>query len=182
MVDLSLQCKGLGDEKAAVVVYMANRPKFNFALETNAKHEVKKICSVVDGEISAVGNTCGNGWRKVFNVYAKLMFALPRDKFPFAKDYTSWQQYRDEELLREESNTALFFEAQELGNHEHADVTIVMGRTYAKSLDLPKSIAWLNEEFAIDTEHKLIVCPYFDYRKLSNIKILYLVKLIRAEM
>ncbi|MFQ3248701.1 MAG: hypothetical protein ACI9O6_000503 [Glaciecola sp.] len=178
MIDLSLQCKGLGNEKASVVVYMANRPKFDFALEHNERHEVAHICSVVDGEISAVGNACGNGWRKVFNVYAKLMYALPRAHFPFAEDYTTWQQYRDGELLRAHSNTALIFEAQALEKHDYAKAIIIMGRTYAKSLALPKSLKWENEAFAIDAKNKLIVCPYFDYRQLSNVKISYLQELI----
>jgi len=34
-------------------------------------------------------------WRKVFNVYAKLLYALDIELFGFAIHAPSWQQYRD---------------------------------------------------------------------------------------
>jgi hypothetical protein len=37
---------------------------------------------------------------------------------------------------------------------------------------------WLDDEFAIDKEHNLIVCPYFDYRQLSNNKIIRSIAII----
>ena len=52
---------------------------------------------------------------------------------------------------------------------------IICGKGYAKALinsgKLIVDLVWLDDEFAIDSENKLIVCPYFDYRQLSNIKI-----------
>lgn len=50
-----------------------------------------------------------------------------------------------------------------------------MGRTYARALvnsgrlDVP--LTWLDHEFAINAASRVIVCPYFDYRQLSNLKI-----------
>jgi hypothetical protein len=58
-------------------------------------------------------------------------------------------------------------------------VHIIMGKTYAKSLTLPHLLTWLDHEFAINIHNKLVVCPYFDYRQLSNIKLMRLVKLIK---
>lgn len=177
------ECVGLGDKNAAMRVYIANRPAFSFAMRS------QDISPLIAGEINAIGNACGNGWRKVFNVYAKLMFAIPRDIFPFEHSHATWQDFRDNELLRHDSNTALLFAAPDLLaltslGAESLDtrltsITIIMGRTYAKSLSLPSTLMWLTPEFAIDSEHKLIVCPYFDYRQLSNIKITYLVELIQ---
>jgi hypothetical protein len=58
-----------------------------------------------------------------------------------------------------------------------------MGRTYAKSLvqskQLTVPLTWLDGEFAINKKERVIVCPYFDYRQLSNIKIVRLATLIK---
>jgi hypothetical protein len=98
----------------------------------------------------------------------------------------SWQQYRDHALLQNLSNTNLLFCAPQLTHVKDKDkdknynvLHFVMGKTYAKSLNLPSSLKWLDNEFAIDTHNKLVVCPYFDYRQLSNIKIMRLVELIK---
>lgn len=158
----------LGDANARLRVYIANRPDFVFA------HHGREICSVIDGEIAAVGNACGNGWRKVFNVYAKLLFALP-DTFTFKTGFSTWQAMRDASLLQLNSNTLLSFSpptCEEPGLH------IVMGKTYAKGLAIADSLFWLNDDFAINQQKRVIVCPYFDYRQLSNIKIDTLVGLI----
>jgi len=54
-------------------------------------------------------------------------------------------------------------------------IHIICGRTYVKQLlasgELQANLVWLDDEFAIDEANRLIVCPYFDYRQLSNIKI-----------
>jgi len=59
-----------------------------------------------------------------------------------------------------------------------------MGRTYAKSLVnsqlLTAPLTWLDDEFAINKEARVIVCPYFDYRQLSNIKIVRLAQLMKS--
>lgn len=192
---------GLGDKFATFRVFIANRPNFQFALQSDDADILPH--PVVANEINAVGLACGNGWRKVFNVYAKLIYALPRELFSFQQPYSSWQQYRDEELLRSKSNTALMFTLPTFAKDHigkeiqvriasaaneplqfkrrmpKQTITIIMGRTYAKSMSLPSSLTWLNDEFAIDKKNRIIICPYFDYRQLSNIKICYLVDLIR---
>ncbi len=61
---------GLGDLCAQFNVYIANRP--NFSEYSN----LDIVSSLSSGEIHGIGQACGNGWRKVFNVYAKLVFAL----------------------------------------------------------------------------------------------------------
>jgi hypothetical protein len=40
------------------------------------------------------------------------------------------------------------------------------------------TLVWLDEEFAIDKVSNLVICPYLDYRQLSNIKITRLVELL----
>lgn len=167
---------GLGDQQARFQVFMGNRPDYEFAPCKDGFSALK------EGDIYSIGLACGNGWRKVFNVYAKLVYALPCSIAPIKMPYHSWQDYRDKELLQNNSNTALFFAAsnQDLQDSIAKDaITIIMGKTYAKTLFLPNTLNWINDKFGIDSKHKVIVCPYFDYRQLSNSGILFLVDIIK---
>ena len=168
---------GLGDPDAQFLVYMDKRPHFQeLAL-------VNQVQALSRGEIHAIGQACGNGWRKVFNLYAKLIFALGHKQFPVDPQSQAWQQYREHTLLQCGSNTALLFSAPSLRQEQSSGkLHLVMGRAYAKSLILPSSLTWLDNEFALAPAEGLIVCPYFDYRQLSNIKLMRLVTLIREIM
>jgi hypothetical protein len=161
---------GLGDAGAQVNVYMANKPPMaEYA-------DLQRVEPLQCGEIELINRACGNGWRKVFNVYAKLLFALN------TQQAASWQQYRDRQLLQAGSQTALLFSVPELTPAEKT-VHIIAGRTHAKTLleaGLPAQLHWLNNEFAIDQHNRLLVCPYFDYRQLNNEKLVYLAQLIKA--
>lgn len=163
---------GVGEKHAKIKVFIGNRPAVDWL------QPIPILLPLTPGDIASIGTTCGNGWRKVFNVYAKLLFAVDRKKLPFKQLHPSWQAYRDDELLQAKSGTLLLFSKPDFSVTE--SVTIIMGRTYAKTLPLPPTLQWLNEEFAIDNATKTIVCPYFDYRQLSNIKITYLVELIES--
>ncbi|KXO13179.1 hypothetical protein AKG98_3395 [Moritella sp. JT01] len=160
--------KGLGCSKFTFAVYLANTPNM---LEYQG---INSVSSLVTGEVNAIGQACGNGWRKVFNVYAKLLYALNPTDFDFAQRAPTWQMYRDKYLLQAGSETALLF-SPPLFDANAQTIHIICGRTYAKQLlassELKANLIWLDEEFAIDTAKRLIVCPYFDYRQLSNIKI-----------
>lgn len=159
---------GLGCANFNFAVYIANTPAM---LEYQ---NLSQVNSLTRGEIKAIGQACGNGWRKVFNVYAKLLYALPSKNFPFAKLSPTWQQYRDDYLLQKGSKTALLFSPPCLTGNNNT-LHIICGRTYAKQLlktgKLTAQLTWLDDEFAIDKHNKVIVCPYFDYRQLSNVKI-----------
>ncbi|TKB47496.1 DUF6942 family protein [Thalassotalea mangrovi] len=170
---------GLGHPNARFQVYIANRPEYQDIPEYKSVHPLN------DGDIAAIGKACGNGWRKVFNVYAKLVYALAGSSdssFYLANvttNYQNWQAYRDQQLLQANSQTSLLFSKPRFDNPRASTIRIVMGRTYAKTLAIP-NLVWLNEEFAISESQNLIVCPYFDYRQLSNIKIIYLCDLINT--
>ncbi|MFK3873679.1 MAG: hypothetical protein ACJAVX_001107 [Pseudoalteromonas rhizosphaerae] len=165
---------GFGDPTFKVAVYIANVPPM--PQYTN----LSTVTACADGQIASINQACGNGWRKVFNVYAKVLFALPSEHYHFAKLAPTWQHYRDEQLLQPNSQTALLFSPPVLNNNN--TLHIIAGRTYAKALlqqgHLKCQLQWLDEEFAIDKVNKLIVCPYFDYRQLSNIKIARLSQLV----
>ncbi len=167
---------GLGDNDAQFNVYIGNRPDFDFDFKVSDDN----VHPMSKGEIYACGQACGNGWRKVFNVYAKLVFACASERLG-SKEYHCWQDYRDQKLLQLKSGTSLMFTPPSFAvpaAPAPPAVHIIMGRTYANSLNLPHGLTWLDNEFAINHEHQIIVCPYFDYRQLSNIKIIRLVELI----
>ena len=165
---------GVGDTNFTVAVYIASVPPMP---EYSHLHDVSALR---DGQIHTINQACGNGWRKVFNVYAKVLFSLPSEHYQFAKLASTWQQYRDSQLLQSGSQTALLFSPPQLMSN--STLHIITGRTYAKALInkglLTAQLDWLDEEFAIDKTNKLIVCPYFDYRQLSNIKIARLSQLV----
>lgn len=166
---------GLGCSEFNFAVYIANQP--NMAEFQN----IDKIIALNKGEIYAIGQVCGNGWRKVFNVYAKLLYALEETTFPYKNLSHSWQEFRNDYLLQAKTKLALIFTPPQL-NFKQSTIHIICGRSYAKELLAQRLITtnliWLDHEFAIDRQQNLIVCPYFDYRQLSNIKIERLALLI----
>lgn len=202
-----IQHAGLGANPARVNVYIGNRPNYQDL------PVIDHLQALNQGDIEQINRVCGNGWRKVFNVYAKLMFAWrSRDtnlnaQLPGAK-CENWQAYRDRFLLQGASQTALLFTPPHMnrllprsdigqsliagengpdqGKAIHSSYHIIMGRTYAKSIlsdaDNVKglNLTWLDAEFAIDHKHRTVVCPYFDYRQLSNLKIIRLVELLMS--
>ncbi|MBE0361150.1 DUF6942 family protein [Pseudoalteromonas aliena] len=174
---MNTQLVGLGDTQFSVAVYITKAPPMPF-FET-----LKCLEPVQNEQIDTINQHCGNGWRKVFNVYAKVLFALPSEHYSFAKQASTWQQYRDEYLLQKNSKTALLFSAPDISKASNKNqLHIIAGRTHAKNLlqqgKLHAHFDWLDDEFAIDTSNNIIVCPYFDYRQLSNIKIARLSELV----
>jgi hypothetical protein len=172
---------GFGDNNFNFAVYIANKPNM---LEYQSLDEVTALAQ---GEINVINQACGNGWRKVFNVYAKLLYALDKESFDYSESASTWQNYRDTYLLQTQSKTALLFSVPQLmlGNKLSTEtVHIICGKGHAKALldkgKLVANLVWLGDEFAIDREKKLIVCPYFDYRQLSNIKIERLAGLLQS--
>jgi hypothetical protein len=164
---------GLGDRQFTFAVYIENKP---LMFEYDSLNELKAMQS---GEIEIIGRICGNGWRKVFNVYAKLLYALNVKDFNFSTLAPTWQDYRDRFLLQADSRTALIFNSPAAnffeGGLSSSVVHIICGRTYAKKLInneyITLQLTWLDDAFAIDLTQRVIVCPYFDYRQLSNAKI-----------
>ena len=176
MKTLPISAAGFGDTVACVRVYIANRPPMAEYADLTALQPLHS------GEIELINRACGNGWRKVFNVYAKLLFALDPKQFAYCRQADSWQQFRDSVLLQEGSNTALRFDMPDLPAGAKT-VHIIAGRTHAKALleqGLPVHLTWLTPEFAVDKANRLLVCPYFDYRQLNNEKIGILAGLIKA--
>ncbi len=163
---------GFGDANAPFRVYLAAPPPMP------AYQHLSRITPLQAGDIAQIYRECGNGWRKIFNVYAKLLFALPAVPFAFQGNATSWQQFRDTRLLQAQGQCALCFDAPQLnGGGFH----LIAGRMLAKQLiaqGLQAQLHWLNTEFAVDPTHRLLVTPFFDYRQLNNEKIVITAKLL----
>lgn len=174
---------GFGDPNFTLAVYIGNQPMMP------EYQSLGQLLPMQEGNIDLIGSVCGNGWRKVFNVYAKLLYELDTAHFGFATMAPTWQQYRDQYLLQVNSGTALLFTPPVLTQSNFPSVYnktlhVICGRAYAKKLinegKLIVELLWLDEEFAIDTQQAVIICPYFDYRQLSNQKIQRLSAMLSA--
>ncbi|NVK56752.1 MAG: hypothetical protein HWE26_14185 [Alteromonadaceae bacterium] len=161
--------RGIGDPHACLRVYIGNRPN------TEVVHTVAGMTPLLPGNIHQIGQDCGNGWRKVFNVFAKLAYALPPPA-GFSQQHACWQHFRDNSLLQADSRCALWF-TEPAEYSEHA-IHIISGKTFANTLSIAPSLHWLTPDFAVDPQRNIVVCPYFDYRQLSNNKILFLIDLL----
>jgi len=152
---------GLGPHNFSIAIYIANRPVLDDYPSLN------RLRPMVPGEIAYIAQETGNHWRKVFNVSAKFLFQLySEEKKPNLP--ATWQSLRDSDLFQSHSDAALLFSKPDLRKQEI--IHIVCGKTYANQLGLGR-LLWLDNYFAIDPENKLIVCPYLDYRQLSNARI-----------
>lgn len=171
---------GLGDSTAMLQVLVDKAPPMQEFQQTAG------VMPLLPGQVGQIGAHCGNGWRKVFNVYSKLIFALPAALQPTLAGCSSWQQYRDNCLLQPGSNTALLFGVATAlavcATPAGQQLRLIAGRQHARQLigaGAPLQLAWLDSEFAIDVAQRLVVCPYLDYRQLSDEKIRRLAQLLQ---
>ncbi|ALO43904.1 DUF6942 family protein [Pseudoalteromonas phenolica] len=171
---MKLLTQGLGAEEGLIAIYVENPPSMS------EYHNLQSVQSLSTGEIDIINQACGNGWRKVFNVYAKILAEWQHRDHHFT-NFKRWQDYRDKVLLQGHSQEALLFSPPNFSEKNYK-FHVIAGRTYAKKLlqdhIFTNSLVWLDEEFAIDKVSNLVICPYLDYRQLSNIKITRLVGLL----
>ena len=159
---------GYGDRSFKLAVYLENPPAV-----TNLRPSAE-IKALQAGDIADIVAQTGNHWRKIFTIYAKLMWHLA------AGTCDTWQQYRDKHLLQASSAHALLFSAPELCQQPTNACFIVGGKTYAEKLGLLSLCDDIGEGFFLSPAHKLIVTPYFDYRQLSNVKLARLISILQA--
>lgn len=159
--------RGFGNNNASIYLYIENTPPLE---QYQTLNTVKPLAS---GEIANIAKLTGNHWRKIFNVLAKLVFELENTSFE------RWQILRDDALLQNNSNYCLRFDTPAFAPLDCNKVHIILGKTYATKLGIAEQCYWLTPYFAINQNKKIIVCPYFDYRQLSNVKITQLVQLIK---
>lgn len=160
---------GFGGTDFNMAIYIANRPDLDLYPDQTTLTPLKL------GEIQYIGNNTSNHWRKVFNVSAKFLFQLYTEQESLG-DFDSWQTFRDQSLFQKESQEALLFSPPTLSKSDV--IHIVAGKTYAEQLEL-QNLIWLDKHFAVSATKRLIVCPYLDYRQLSNARIDTLVSLVQ---
>ncbi len=155
--------EGLGCPQARIGVHIGNRPPLVPFDRPGG------VLPLVPGDIAAISQAGGNGWRKVFSVYAKLIWALPQG-WGLRPDAESWQAYRDRQLLQQGSDTALLFSDPVV---KPQGIQILMGKGYGEAvahrIGLP--LTWLDAHFAVSPDGRTLLCPYFDYRQLTNERI-----------
>lgn len=156
---------GVGDANYRLAFCIANRPPLDDF--PSRRH----IAPLLPGQLQHIVVNTSNHWRKLFNVYAKFLYALgPEPGWP-----NRWQMYRDQQLLQSGSGVALLFSPPPV---ESRALHLVAGKGYARTLNLP-GLVWLDACFAVAPEHRIVVTPYLDYRQLSDARIECLVDIIR---
>ncbi|UTA46965.1 hypothetical protein L1F30_12415 [Simiduia sp. 21SJ11W-1] len=162
--------KGLGTPDACMWVSIANCPP-------QARYQtMAQITPLAPGELQDITANSSNHWRKLFNVYAKLLYALnTAEPGWIGGDYPSWQTFRDGELLQAGGRQALLFGAPPVAD---TAVTLIAGKTWAQALGLGGKLQWLDAHFAVYPGKPWLVCPYFDYRQLTNARIDQLVTIV----
>ncbi|WP_105169452.1 DUF6942 family protein [Pseudoalteromonas sp. T1lg23B] len=172
---MKILTRGFGVSSGLIAIYVEHSPPM---LEYQNLESVQPLSL---GEIAMINQASGNGWRKIFNVYAKVLGQLNCSDHSFT-NYDSWQTYRDACLLQSHSQEALLFSVPDLAATQYR-YHVIAGRIYAKRLFrdhiFTNSLVWLDEEFAVDHINRLVVCPFLDYRQLSNIKINKLCDILR---
>lgn len=160
---------GLGDRQPQIAVYTQNIPPIS---PYNSECIIHQIHA---GDLAAISVQCGNGWRKLFNVYAKLVFAMKWQNLNIEQQ--CWQDYRDQNLLQSGSGSQLMFTLPEQITKDR--LHIIMGKHFAGTSGIADKLSWIDPQFATLPNYPLIVCPYFDYRQLTNSHIVQLVKYIQ---
>lgn len=161
---------GFGDYHYRLVVCIGNRPNMPKYQNLNT------LTALACGDIAHIVEATGNHWRKILNIFAKLMFQLDNSAEP------TWQDYRDRILLQQGCGHALLFSSFESLPPTDETLVIIAGKSYAQSLGVFESLRPLGEGFYIDPSAKIIVTPYFDYRQLSNRKLDMLISFIKGDV
>ncbi|GGX46014.1 DUF6942 family protein [Saccharospirillum salsuginis] len=158
---------GLGDPAARIRVHGPNRPPL-----PDYEHR-DTLTPAAPGELETLVAATGNHWRKIINLYAKLVHGL-------LPEYDRWQDERDNRLLQAGSGTALLFSKPVM---PVCALTLVMGKTYALDCGFTESripdLVTGADGIRISPSQRLILTPYFDYRQLSNARLDALVTLIK---
>jgi len=158
---------GLGDAEARLLVYAPHRPPLEPYLSLD------RLQPLASDELAALVSATGNHWRKIFNLYAKLLHRLDPQE-------ASWQDCRDQRLLQAGCGCALLFSVPP--RLSTPAWHLVMGKAYAGSCGLDQlddlrtghGLHW-------SPSRRLILTPYFDYRALSNARLDDLYRLIDSQ-
>lgn len=161
---------GFGPDTPRIRFYIGNLPHYEGFAIPNPYRPLHQ------GEIAAIVAHTSNHWRKVFNVYAKLIWqwlhqapALQDSLLPLRQEgITCWQDYRDARLFQANGLEALMFSKLPSAPQSNS-LSVLAGKTYGLQ-QCPNAIA-LDTHFWIAPDARLVIAPYPDYRQLSNARI-----------
>lgn len=167
---------GLGATTPKISFYIGNIPDF-IGFNTPTHFRPAEL-----SELAYIVSNTSNHWRKVFNVYAKVMWQWLNLTDPDQVNQlekcgvTSWQHYRDNRLFQREGNEALIFSAFD-PKYSRSHLHVFAGKTYGHQ-QYPHNLIEVNQQFWISPSNKLIIAPYPDYRQLTNARIDFLISLL----
>lgn len=136
-----------------LILYTATRPPM-------ARFADCESLSLASGEVCEIIAECGNHWRKIFSIFAKLSFALVEH------DCKTWQEYRDLVLLTEQGSELIVFEHHLVEAPADA-IHFISGQKHFAEFDL-NDFSPLDDDAKVLENGQILQTPYFDYRQLNN--------------
>lgn len=147
---------GFGSKQADLVVYLPNRPQIDEFINLDSFRALRS------GEVQEIISQCGNHWRKIFSIYAKIAFAID------PKDYSTWQQYRDTVLLTDHGAEAVIFGC-EIVPFSEKTFHFIAGRAHFDAFSLKREeFKEIGNDGKIFVKNRIFQIPYFDYRQFPN--------------
>ena len=162
-----MQFQGFGSPQANLIIYCNNTPTTSLLIN----NQIIPICYP---DIEKINTDNGNGWRKIFNVYAKLLFEINPLKFK------SWQDLRNDFLLQSHCNHQLVLNPDSIPSLNNNTLQILMGKTFALTHYNETQIDWIEPHIAKVKDENVFITPYFDYRQFNNEKIKNFAKIVKT--
>ena len=160
--------KVIGEATAVLNVCINNVP------EWPSQTFPENTTTLSGNELSQLIAVNSNHWRKIFNVYAKLLHAIN------PKNTDDWRQVRDHRLLQAGNQHALTLGTPRL-EQPLKSLTLIAGKQFAENLGLLTNAQEIHPGIYRPSINNCLVVPYFDYRALSDKKIAWLADEIRGQ-
>ena len=157
----------LGEAHAALTVCVEHQPRWPEPAFASGRS------TLYPGELAKLVDANSNHWRKIFNVYAKLLYALRPDAA------TDWRALREQQLFQPGQQHGLRMGstlAEEV--NQRAGLSLIAGKQYANALGLLNQATSLAPGIFLHDDRACLITPYFDYRALSDANITRLAQII----
>lgn len=148
------------EDKYLLQLYIPHRP-------TMAEYEnLQDIQPINNGDIDKIIIACGNHWRKIFVIFAKIASAIDDREL-------SWKTYLAEHLLQDSGSERLVFceDLQFLDKEPASVIHIFSGKYCGDTAGHIQQCSEIAPGFFQNEKGQIFITPYFDYRQFSNAKI-----------
>ncbi|EAR11044.1 DUF6942 family protein [Reinekea blandensis] len=157
----------LGEPQATLTVCVEHQPRWPEPAFASGRS------TLFPGELAILVGANSNHWRKIFNVYAKLLCALKPDAA------TDWRALRDQQLFQPGQQHGLRMGSIVAENiNENTGLTLIAGKQYADALGLLSQATSLAPGIFVHDHANCLITPYFDYRALSDASIARLAQIM----